>query len=135
MSEAVQMTEEQQQQWIREQYQVATKYLAEKGVVTDSVKVEDSRYLVPLLALWKLKALNGKSYWVLCGDLPSDHSAVDVATDARDALRHFALKWQVQAENLLAANSKEQEEFAHLLISRAEGLYKLYEDDALWQQK
>lgn len=66
MSEAVQMTEEQQQQWIREQYQVATKYLAEKGVVTDSVKVEDSRYLVPLLALWKLKALNGKSYWVLC---------------------------------------------------------------------
>lgn len=135
MSQAVPMTEEQQQEWVREQYQVATKYLAERGVVTDSVKVEDSRYLVPLLALWKLKALDGKRFWVLCGDLPSDHSDVDVASDARDALRHFALKWQMQAEGILASDAKEQESFAHLLISRAEGLYKLYEDEALWQTK
>ena len=59
MTKAVQMTEEQQQQWIKEQYQSATKYLAEKGIVTNSVKVEDSRYLVPLLALWKLTSLVG----------------------------------------------------------------------------
>jgi len=135
MSEVVPMTEEQQQQWIREQYQVATKYLAEKGIVTDSVKAEDSRYLVPLLALWKLTSLKGEKFWVLCGDLPSDHSSIDVAPDAREALRHFSLKWQMQAENLLQANSKEQTDFANLLVSRAEGLYKLYEDDALWQTK
>ncbi|MCP4323051.1 MAG: DUF4826 family protein [Alteromonadales bacterium] len=133
MSEPVQITEEQQQQWIRDQYQVATKYLAQKGIVTESVKAEDSRYLVPLLALWKLTSLNGDKFWVLCGDLPSDHSSVDVATNAREAIRHFALKWQVQAENLLQAKNKEQTEFANLLIGRAEGLYKLYEDDSLWQ--
>ncbi|MCP4988399.1 MAG: DUF4826 family protein [Colwellia sp.] len=133
MSEPVQITEEQQQQWIRDQYQVATKYLAQKGIVTESVKAEDSRYLVPFLALWKLTSLNGDKFWVLCGDLPSDHSSVDVATNAREAIRHFALKWQVQAENLLQAKNKEQTEFANLLIGRAEGLYKLYEDDSLWQ--
>ena len=133
MSEAVQMTEEQQQQWIREQYQVATKYLAEKGIVTDSVKAEDSRYLVPLLALWKLTSIKGEKFWVLCGDLPSDHSSIDVAPDAREALKHFSLKWQMQAENLLKAKDKEQTDFAHLLIGRAEGLYKLCEDDSLWQ--
>ena len=135
MTEALPMTQAQQQQWIREQYQIATKYLAEKGVVTDSVKVTDSRYIVPLLAVWKLTAIDGKSFWVLCGDLPSDHSSADVAQDARAALRHFSLKWQMQAENLLQAKNEEQDEFARLLIGRAEGLYKLINDESLWQAK
>ena len=64
MTEAVSMTEEQQQQWIKNQYQVATKYLAEKGVVTQSVQVEESRYLVPILALWKLTSIDGNKFWV-----------------------------------------------------------------------
>jgi len=133
MTEAVPMTEEQQQQRIRDQYQLATKYLAEKGIVTNSVSAEDSRYLVPLLALWKLTSLDGKKFWVLCGDLPSDHSSFDVAPNAREALRHFSLKWQMQAENLLQANTDEQNDFANLLIGRAEGLYKLYNDESLWK--
>jgi hypothetical protein len=135
MTEAVPMTEEQQQQWVKDQYQIATKYLAEKGLVTNSVAVEESRYLVPLLALWKLTAIDGKKFWVLCGDLPSDHSSFDVAPNAREALRHFALKWQMQAENLLQAESEEQKNFAHILIGRAEGLYKLSDDEGLWQSK
>lgn len=133
MTQATQITEEQRQKWIREQYQVATKYLAEKGIVTKSVKAEESRYLVPLLALWKLTSLEGKKYWVLCGDLPSDHSAIGVAVNARDALRHFSLKWQVQAENLLRSGVDEQIEFANLLVSRAEGLYDICEDESVWK--
>lgn len=133
MTQDVKMTEEEQQSWVREQYQVATKYLADKGMVTNSVKVDDSRYLVPVLAIWKLTLLNGESYWVLCGDLPTDHSRVDVAPTAREALKHFSLKWQMQAENLLKAESDEQNNFAELLISRAEGLYQLCENEALWK--
>ncbi|WP_019029129.1 DUF4826 family protein [Colwellia piezophila] len=133
MSEVAAMTEVQRQQWIKEQYQVATKYLAEKGIVTNSVKAEDSRYLVPILAVWKLNSLEGKSFWVICGDLPSDHSSIDVAQNAREALKHFSLKWQMQAENLLQAKTAEQTNFANLLISRAEGLHKLCEDEALWK--
>jgi hypothetical protein len=135
MTKAVPMTEEQQQQWVKKQYQIATKYLAEKGIITNSVAVEESRYLVPILALWKLTAMDGKKFWVLCGDLPSDHSSVDVALNAREALRHFALKWQMQAENLLQAKNEEQNKFAHLLIGRAEGLYKLHNDENLWLSK
>ncbi len=134
MSEAAEMTEERKQQWIKEQYQIATKYLAEKGIVTKSVIVEESRYLVPLLALWKLTSMDGKRFWVLCGDLPSDYSSVDVAPNAREALRHFSLKWQMQAENLLQAKNEEQNNFAHLLIGRADGLYNLYNDESFWQQ-
>ncbi len=133
MSQDLKMTEAEQQQWTREQYQAATKYLAEKGIVTDSVQVKESRYLVPLLALWKLTSTEGKKFWVLSGDLPTDHINFEVAANARDALKNFSLKWQMQAENLLSSDIKEQKDFAHLLIGRAEGLYKLCEDDSLWQ--
>jgi len=132
MTQEQKMTAEQQKEWVREQYQVATKYLAEQGLVTESVVVEESRYLVPLLALWKLKALDGNFYWVICGDVPSDFNKLDVAPNAREAVRHFSLKWQLQAENLLNIGDKEQEEFANLLIGRAEGLYKMYEQESLW---
>ena len=96
MSQAVQMTEAEQQQWTREQYQVATKYLAEKGIVTKSVQAQESRYIVPFLAVWKLTSLEGKKFWVLSGDLPTDHINFEVAANAREALRHFSLKWQLQ---------------------------------------
>jgi hypothetical protein len=133
MTSKVEMTEAEQQQWVREQYQVATKYLAEKGLVTQSVKVEDSRYLIPILAIWKLTLIDGTKYWVLCGDLPTDHSSIDVAGTAKEALKHFSLKWQMQAENLLKANTKEQNDFAQLLISRAEGIYNICENEKLWE--
>ncbi len=135
MTQKKQMSEAEQQQWIREQYQAATKYLAQKGMVSNSVAVEESRYLIPLFAVWKITLMDGKKYWVLSGDLPSDHSSVDVATNARDAVRHFSFKWQMQAENLLKADDKAQNDFAQLLIKRAEGLYKLYENETLWQME
>ena len=135
MTEAVKMTEEEQQQWVKKQYQIATKYLAEKGIVTKSVIVEESRYIIPLLAIWKLTSMDDKRYWVLSGDLPSDHSTVGVAPNAREALRHFSLKWQMQAENLLRSKNEEQTIFANLLIKRAEDFYKLSNDDVLWQSE
>jgi len=135
MTAPQEMTAEQQQQWVREQYQVATKYLASKGLVTESVVVEESRYLVPLMAVWKLKVLDGSYVWVICGDVPSDHNLVEVAPNAREAVRHFSFKWQLQAENLLKSEDKTQQEFAQFLIGRAEGLYQMYEQEQLWDKQ
>lgn len=135
MTQKQEMTAEQQQQWIREQYQIATKYLATQGLVTDSVVVEESRYLVPLMSIWKLKVLDGSYFWVICGDLPSDYNTFDAAPNAREAVRHFSFKWQMQAENLLKTGDKEQEEFANLLISRAESLYDMHQQEKLWDIK
>ncbi|MEW6997200.1 DUF4826 family protein [Colwelliaceae bacterium BS250] len=134
MSEENQLTEEQSKQWVREQYLKATKYLADKGIVTKSVITTESRYIVPVVAVWKLVTMTGESVWVIGGDVPSDHIAVSAAGDAREALRNFSMKWQLQADNLLAlpGQDKTQTDFAHLLISRAEGLYHLFEDEKLW---
>lgn len=135
MTQKQEMTAEQQQQWVREQYQVATKYLATQGLVTDSVVVEESRYIVPLMSVWKLKVLDGSYHWVICGDLPSDHNAFSAAPNAREAVRHFSFKWQMQAENLFKSGGKEQEDFAKLLVSRAESLYDMYQQEKLWDLK
>lgn len=132
MTNEKQMTEQEQQAWVKKQYQAATKHLADKGLVTESVAVEDSRYLIPLVAVWKLKLLDNTRVWVICGDLPTDHTNGDVATEAREAIRHFSLKWQLQAENLLKSGESAQADFAKLLIGRADGLYQLYSDDKLW---
>ena len=127
------MNEEEQKNWIRQQYQAATKFLADKGLITESVAETESRYLVPLMSVWKINLLDKTSVWVITGDLPSDFAQVDVAKDAREAIRHFSFKWQMQADNLLKTGVKDQEKFAKLLISRAEGLYDLFEKDELWQ--
>ncbi|UUO25540.1 DUF4826 family protein [Colwellia sp. M166] len=128
------MTEEQKQIWIREQYLKATKYLAEKGLVTESVAETESRYLVPVMALWKINLLDKTKVWVVSGDLPTDHIALDKGESARDVVRHFSFKWQLQAENLLRLDDKEQKQFAEFLIGRADGLYQLYDKDELWQE-
>lgn len=135
MSKKAEMTEQEQQEWVREQYQEATKYLATQGLVTDSVIVEESRYLIPFLAIWKLKVIDGSYFWAISGDLPTDYNTIDAAPNAREAARHFSLKWQMQAENLRKTNDKEKEKFARLLVSRAEGLYDIFGQDELWDIK
>lgn len=132
MNKNEQMTEQQQQDWVREQYQAATKYLAEKGMVTTSVSEAESRYLVPAVAVWKLNLADKSSVWVISGDLPTDHVEYGVAESARKAMSHFSMKWQLQADNLLQSGNEEQINFANLLIGRAEGLFTMSEKEELW---
>lgn len=133
MSDQQQMTPEQQTAWIKEQFQSATKYLASKGLITETVADTESRYLVPLVAVWKVNLADKSKAWVISGDLPTDHLSIDAATTARDAMRQFSFKWQMQAENLRKSGKPEQQEFAQMLVSRAEGLYDLFSNDELWQ--
>jgi hypothetical protein len=121
-----------QEQWVKEKYQEALKYLADKGVIGTTVKTDECRHLGPYVAVWHISDTNNKSYWVINGDVPTDHVNIDVSKDARDVMRHFSLKWQMQAENLLAADDNSQQEFGKLLINKAENLYRLYEDASVW---
>lgn len=128
-----------QQEWIREHFQKANRFLAEKGVIPTNVITTESRYIMPYVAIWKMEAKKPKkqTFWVMSGDLPSDYVDVNVAASAREALKHFSLMWQLKAENLHnsgATKDPTQEKFAQLLVSRAESLYKLQADDKLWPE-
>ncbi|MEE1978773.1 DUF4826 family protein [Shewanella xiamenensis] len=126
------------QEWVRTQFQKANRFLAEKGVIPSKVLADESRYLAPYLAIWKMesKRPTTKTYWVMSGDLPSDFVDVKVAKTARDAVRHFSMMWQMQAENLIRSGATRrdatQAKFALLLVSRAESLYRMHNDEKLW---
>lgn len=129
------ISEAQRAEWVRVQFQKANEYLATKGIIPDNVAVSESRYLPPLVAVWKLNTRDAKSFWVISGDLPTDHMPVSAAPNAREAIRAFALHWQLKAEQIAQAGftDKTQVEFANLLVNRAEGLYDLFDNEPLWQ--
>ncbi|EHR42013.1 DUF4826 family protein [Alishewanella jeotgali] len=129
------ITEAQRAEWVRAQFQKANEYLATKGIIPDNVAVSESRYLPPLVAVWKLNTRDAKSFWVISGDLPTDHMPVTAAPNAREAIRAFALHWQLKAEQIAQAGftDKTQVDFANLLVNRAEGLYNLFDNEPLWQ--
>lgn len=129
------LTEQEIIAWSRESYQKATAFLAEKGIVTETVSMEHSRYLAPLVAVWKIKTTDKKWLWVLSGNLPTDYVAESAATTAREAMRSFSFKWQMDSEKILAAGEfgPDKEELAKMLQDRAERLYEVCEADSLWQ--
>ncbi len=131
------MTEQQTSEWVRAQFQKANLFLAEQGVVMDTVAVAESRYLPPFVAVWKINAIDRKSYWAITGDLPTDVMAFGSAATARDALRAFSLRWQMQAQQLMEAGVQDQTgaNYVKLLINRAEQIYQLFEAEDFWQKQ
>ncbi|WP_406667534.1 DUF4826 family protein [Gallaecimonas sp. GXIMD1310] len=138
----VELTDEQRRemeaQWVNQCLQRANAHLASKGILPQTVRQSESRILPPYVGIWKLTAkAEGRvgDFWVISGDLPSDHVSVKTCASARDALRHFSMQWQLKAENIAngpGRTDKVQMDFANLLISRAEAIYHLYNDDRLW---
>ena len=128
-------TQEELSIWVREQFQKANKHLAQNGVLFKSVAAEESRYLAPICAVWKILANDNKKYWVISGDLPADYAASEGAATARDAIRLFSYKWQMQAENIRrqVVDDQVQLNYAQLLEKKAEGLYNVFSNDTLWQ--
>ncbi len=131
---AAPLDEAQVSEWVRAQFQKANLFLAEKGILMDSVAVQDSRYLPPMVAVWKINAMDRQSYWVISGDLPTDHLALTAAADAREALRAFSFRWQMKAQQLIEAGVQDQTaaDYVKLLIGRAHSLYDLFENEQIW---
>lgn len=134
--EQLAQAEQQRAQWVRDQYQKANEHLASKGIIPDNVAVTESRYLPPYMAIWKLNTKDKQSFWVISGDLPSDHIPFSAATNARQAVRAFSMQWQLKAQQIIDSgiNDKTKRDFANLLISRAESLYQMFDDNKLWQE-
>ena len=81
-------------------------------------------------------------YWLIAGnDSPTDLIAGETAVSAREAARHFALKWQLAAEKLKAGevatpptlNADELVNKVTHLIRCAESLYELVERPSIWE--
>ncbi|CCQ12118.1 hypothetical protein PALB_30190 [Pseudoalteromonas luteoviolacea B = ATCC 29581] len=128
------ITEEQKQAWKRSTLENAQKFLAQQGLIPESIFEGDSRYLPPLFALWKIKCQNGRKYWVISGRLPTDVIDFSAASNARDAIRYISYQWQMKAQGIIdsGVRDKLQIDFANLLVNRAHGLYEIAEKDQMW---
>ena len=83
--------------------------------------------------------------WTISGEkFASDHIAGSLAASPREAARHFALKWQVDADHLLnliknkAPDEKTEDQMqdqAAELTQYAESLYELTNLEDIWEQE
>ena len=79
--------------------------------------------------------------WIIGGTTPTDCLHSSAAPTARDAARHFSMKWQLEASRLedpaersrLGLDPKvDWEAQARALVATAESLYAATEEDQLW---
>ena len=92
------------------------------------------------------KADKTKSYWIISGEqVPTDHIDFSMAQTAREAAKHFTMKWQMQSARLEQLGDGTGEstgessddvdwlKVASLLQGQAEALYGLVENDEAWK--
>lgn len=83
--------------------------------------------------------------WTIAGDnAVTDHIPGSLAANAQAAARHFALKWQMDADRLLQVaknrgpvkgSEENMEAYTRKLISYAEALYDLAGRDDIWKNR
>lgn len=111
------------------------------GTAVEASPVWMFPYKILIAKVWGLGQKN-RFTWTIAGEaIITDHIPGKMAAAPRDAVRHFALKWQMDADRLIAlANSNTPVEgkrehlgaYANKLIRDAEALYQLTEQDGIW---
>ena len=126
--------------WVREQHGMMARYAAGRGLIgedAEGVPVWSIPHQIFVGRFYDKSAREG-GYWYIAGALPSDHIPANVAATPRDAVRHFALKWQLQAAQIEEGGQSDEErlvDFANAaenLTKSAEALFALVETDSLW---
>jgi hypothetical protein len=80
-------------------------------------------------------------FWVICGDPPVDYISSTMAATPREAARHFAMKWQLEAARhrepqfrmkIDPEGKRDWDAWCDTLEARASSLFILIDADPLW---
>ena len=115
------------QAWIRQQYDTAVRELMKRGLVESIVVESRPAWVLPYsLLIGKIRdqSRRGGFDWFICGDAPLTHADSSVARTPREAARHFALQWQIDAAR--------QGQTGAGLAEKAGALYQIVEDASFW---
>ena len=124
--------------WIKQHLDAAVQELMDRGIF-DSVIVEAKpAWSFPFgILIFKIRQQGhaGGFDWAICGSCPTDYVHSSLAATPREAARHFALKWQLEAsrqteEAIQAATATITS--TRDLTKMAESLYELVMQDDLW---
>jgi Domain of unknown function (DUF4826) len=133
--------------WARSTVDRAVQLFIAEGIVDGRLLEARPSWASPpnvVIAMVREKGAQRKSFWLICGaDVPFDYLASSAATSAREAARHFGLKWHLEAARLRDSshrqrNSEAGRETVHAALdarleAQAESLLRLVADDVLWQ--
>lgn len=130
--------------WARGAVDRAVQLFIAEGIVDGSLLEARPSWASPpdvIIAIVREQGAPRNSFWLIYGaGVPFDYLASSVAPSAREAARHFALKWHLEAARLRDTshrqmNSEPDEKTAHAvrLEAQAESLLRLVADDGLWQ--
>lgn len=115
--------------WARREIDVVVGELLDAGAIDSAVIEARLAWTVPPeVVLGQLREQGNlvEFLWAIGGNVPSDTIHSSAAGSPRDAVRHFALKWQLDASRIDDANA------AKSLMEHAEYLYALSDDDRFW---
>ncbi len=126
--------------WVSGQLNDQANFLFKNGLIAGRVKVAVAWVLPGRLCIGRIASATdrAKSFWVISGSVPTDYIALKTAANAREAARHFALKWQMQSARLAQSGAVIGDDDETLdsagaeLVRKAEALYTLTENDAHW---
>jgi hypothetical protein len=132
--------------WIEQKTQQAIEELMDRKIVDVLLAEAKPAWILPFsILIGKVRERGQASghIWFICGEkIPTDHVHSSKASSPREAARHFALKWQLDAAREQEAYEKSGGKWmpgarsAHgkdELIKQAEGLYELAATEYLWE--
>lgn len=125
--------------WIKKQLDAAVQKAMKQGRMEGLLVEAKPAWVLPFQVLIGMIREQGKTNsfdWCICGEVPTDFLQPGVANTPREALRHFAMKWQLAAARHNEVNLKNptQDNPELKLATQAEDIYDLVEDDRLWMQ-
>lgn len=116
------------QEWIEQHLDEAVHELTRKGLVAGIVVEAKPAWIFPfkvLIGRIREQGRAGAFEWFIRADgVPTAHAGSPVATTVREAARHFALRWQLDAARMEAGGDE--------LAELAEALYRWVETPELW---
>ena len=119
--------------WGKKQLNAAITDLGKVGIIDVPVVEGRVSWMLPhkiLIGELRETGQQHRALWLIGGDFPTDHVDAALAESPRDAARHFALKWQMDAARQESdagdpvANDK--------LSAQAEFLYAMVQADEVW---
>jgi hypothetical protein len=123
---------------------VVKEMIARKAIVGAAVEANPAWAIPHQILIAKVWGMGQKNrfIWTISGEgVITDHIAGSMAATPKDAARHFALKWQMDADRLrqlgdskspVANTDPHMGNYADKLIKDAESLYDLTEREDIW---
>jgi hypothetical protein len=117
---------------------------AVSGAAAEARPVWISPHKVLIAKVWEASQ-KSDFIWTISGEaVITDHIPGNMAATPREAARHFSLKWQMDADQLLVLaqnrtpvenTAEHMEGYTDKLIQYAEYLYDMASRDEIWQQR